>query len=85
MNSSAEPASHGHLLRLPTVAHLLRSTVMTLRAEVDALPQGALVFHPGPRGWCVKEVLGHLIEAERRGFAGRIRVILSARDPQLQA
>ncbi|MBI5628866.1 MAG: DinB family protein, partial [Candidatus Rokubacteria bacterium] len=33
--------------------------------------------------WCAKEVLGHLIEAERRGFAGRIRQILAEADPPL--
>lgn len=30
-------------------------------------------FHPAPGDWCAKEVIGHVIEAEKRGFAGRIR------------
>ncbi len=42
------------------------------------------MWHPAPGEWSVKEVLGHLIEAERRGFAGRIRVILDAKDPALE-
>ena len=29
-------------------------------------------------------MVGHLIEAERRGFAGRIRIILDAKDPALE-
>ena len=29
-------------------------------------------------------MIGHLIEAERRGFAGRIRIILDAKDPALE-
>jgi hypothetical protein len=33
----------------------------------------------------VQEVIGHLIEAERRGFAGRIRIILNDDDPALQS
>ncbi len=65
------------------VAGLLRSVAATLRAELTALPASALGWHPAPGEWCVQEVLGHLIEAERRGFAGRIRVILSEREPAL--
>ena len=59
------------------VAPLLRSTLATLIAEVDALSAEALAWHPAAGEWCVKEVLGHLIETERRGFAGRIRIILA--------
>ena len=54
-----------------------------MRAELTALPAPALSWHPGPGEWCVKEVLGHLIEAERRGFAGRIRIILDGDNPSL--
>ncbi len=43
------------------------------------------MFHPAPGEWCVKEVLGHLIEAERRGFAGRVRIILAEDTPRLEA
>jgi hypothetical protein len=68
-------------LRPPQVVDLLRATAATVRAEVQALPPVATEWHPGPREWCVKEVLGHLIEAERRGFAGRIRTILEKGGP----
>lgn len=67
-----------------TVAKLLQSAVTTLRAELNALPGSVLGFHPAPGEWCVKEVIGHLIEAERRGFAGRIRIILGEDIPRLQ-
>lgn len=66
------------------IAALLRASLDALRAEVAALPEALLVWHPGPEEWSVKEVIGHLIEAERRGFAGRIRIILASRDPQLE-
>jgi len=54
-----------------------------LAAELRALPDTLLGFHPAAGEWCAKEVLGHLIEAERRGFAGRIRTILAEPDPAL--
>jgi DinB family protein len=66
------------------VARLLPATVTTLRAELAALPDRVLAWHPGAGEWCVKEVLGHLIEAERRGFAGRIRIILETDTPALE-
>jgi hypothetical protein len=66
------------------IASLLPATVALLRAELAAVPERVLVWHPAPGEWCVKEVLGHLIEADRRGFAGRIRVILDADTPVLQ-
>jgi hypothetical protein len=71
-------------LALAEIAQLLRSTMTTLNAEVAALSTGALAWHPAAGEWCVKEVLGHLIETERRGFAGRIRIILARQDPQLE-
>ena len=67
------------------VADCLRGTVAALRAELGALPAPVLAFHPAPGEWCAKEVVGHLIEAERRGFAGRIRIILAGDAPALEA
>jgi hypothetical protein len=67
------------------VAACLEAAMATLRAELGALPERVLEWHPAPREWCAKEVVGHLIEAERRGFAGRIRIILASDRPALQA
>ncbi len=64
-------------------AGLLGAACATLRAEAGALPTAALSWHPAPGQWCVKEVVGHLIEAEQRGFAGRIRIILARDSPKL--
>ena len=61
-------------------AALLRASAAALRAELTGLPPNLLDWHPAPGEWCAKEVLGHLIEAEQRGFAGRIRQILAAPD-----
>ena len=66
------------------VARLLPATVAVFRAELAAVPERVLAWHPAPGEWCVKEVLGHLLEADRRGFAGRIRIILGADTPALE-
>ena len=65
-------------------AALLQAAATTIRAEMAALPAAALAWHPAAGEWCVKEVLGHLIESERRGFAGRIRIILAGDRPALE-
>ena len=67
------------------VASALDAMTTIVRAELSALPDPAVAWHPGPGEWCVKEALGHLIEAERRGFAGRIRTILDEEEPDLLA
>jgi hypothetical protein len=68
------------------IGDLLEATLATVEAEVGALPEPVLVWHPAEGEWCVNEVLGHLIEAERRGFAGRIRELLDTSEavPRLQ-
>jgi hypothetical protein len=72
-------------LNPPAVAALLQSAAATIHAELAALPASVLAFHPAPGEWCAKEVLGHIIESEKRGFSGRIRIILkSDESPQLE-
>ena len=66
------------------VANLLPVTVAALRTEVGSLPERVVGWHPAPDEWCVKDVIGHLIEAERRGFAGRIRIILGSDNPTFE-
>jgi hypothetical protein len=57
------------------VAPLLAATVATLRAEVRGLADQA-GWRPAPGEWSVNACVGHLLESERRAFAGRIRLIL---------
>jgi hypothetical protein len=57
-------------------AALLRASLTAIRAEAEALGADTMRWHPAAGEWCMNEVLGHLIEAERRGFAGRIQQIL---------
>ena len=62
----------------------MRATVETIDAEMNALSQTQLSWRPAPDAWCINEIVGHLIEAERRGFAGRIRTILEHDLPRLE-
>jgi hypothetical protein len=63
-------------------AALLGTMSIILRAEFEAAPGEFLRWRPAPEEWCVLEVVGHLIETEERGFAGRIRTILAGERPQ---
>lgn len=66
------------------VAVYLESSCALIEAELKALGDDAS-WHQAPGEWCAREVVGHLIEAEKRGFAGRIRIILASDRPKLEA
>jgi hypothetical protein len=66
------------------VAGFLESTSALLEAEIAALGDAEARWHPAPGEWCANEVLGHLIEAERRGFNGRIRRCLTEDNPKIE-
>jgi hypothetical protein len=76
----SDPAS----LTTRQLAALLDASRKAIAAEIAALGQ-----HARDRlidgQWCANEIVGHLIEAEQRGFAGRIRIILGADHPRLEA
>lgn len=61
------------------VVALLESTCSLIEAEMTALGDEGCRFHFKDGEWCVNECVGHIIEAEKRGFAGRIREILAGR------
>ena len=63
-------------------AALLGTMPIFLRAEFEAAPKELLQWRPAPEEWCLLEVVGHLIETEERGFAGRIRAILAEGRPK---
>ena len=60
------------------VAGLLRATPALLHSELAALPAEIWRWRPAPAEWCINEIIGHLTEADRNGFDGRIRTILAA-------
>jgi hypothetical protein len=85
--SGAEPDVDLPALAPARIADLLAASATTIVAELLALGDEA-GWRPGPGEWSANEGVGHLIEAERRGFAGRIRTIIAApsgRPAQLEA
>ena len=64
------------------IAGLLATTATVVTSELEALG-GEGGWRPEPGEWSANECVGHLIEAERRGFAGRIRTILASDRPDL--
>lgn len=60
------------------VARLLEAAAAMVAAELEALGDELATWRPADGEWCANEVVGHLIEADRRGFAGRIRRILAS-------
>lgn len=58
------------------VEQLLRAAAATIRAETEGMAEDLAAWHPGGTEWCVKECIGHIMEAEQRGFYGRINLIL---------
>ena len=57
-------------------ASLLAASGKAIEAELSALGDDLAHRRPGPDEWCATEVVGHVIEADRRGFGGRIARIL---------
>src|SRR5262245_8507625 len=70
-------ASEPRPLESGEVAALLAASGAALSSEIESLPPALLTWQPGPEEWCALQVIGHLIETEKRGFAGRIRTILA--------
>lgn len=66
------------------VADVLESSGRALAGLLRSLPPEVAAWKPAPGEWCVNECVGHIIEAERRGFAGRIRAVLSEDEPTFQ-
>ncbi len=60
------------------VAEYLEATCALIEAELEALDADS-GWHFDEKEWCANQVVGHLVEAEKRGFAGRIREILAGK------
>src|SRR5712664_2886277 len=61
------------------VVGYLEATLALVDTELEALGEDS-AWHFDPKEWCANQVVGHLIEAEKRGFAGRIREILAGKE-----
>ena len=62
------------------IVALVRASTDAAVAEVRALGSRSGVA-PAPGEWSANEVLGHLIEADRRGFVGRMRAAVDEERP----
>ena len=71
-------------LGIERIADLLAASARIVEAEMGALGTDG-GWRPAPGEWSANECLGHLIEAERRGFAGRVRAILATDRPDISA
>ncbi len=64
------------------IAELLAATAATVEAELRALGEGGARWRPAVGEWCANEVVGHLVEADLRGFTGRMRMLMAEDEPQ---
>jgi len=63
------------------VAEALEAGGGAYEAILRSSPAGVATWHPREGEWCVNECAGHVVEGERYAFAGRIRTILAADEP----
>ena len=61
----------------PKIGQLLLSSGKALCDELVSLTPEAARWHPAEGQWCALEIVGHVVEAERRGFGGRVRALLA--------
>jgi hypothetical protein len=66
------------------IALVLESCGAAYADLLRSLPPPIASWRPGEGEWSVNECAGHVIEAETRGFAGRIRIILAGDEPHLK-
>lgn len=65
------------------VAAQLAATPLILRRQLAWLDDELLRWRPEADAWCIKEIIGHLIEADRHAFAARIERMIEAEEPEL--
>lgn len=68
----------------PQIAKVLQATPHMLQSVLPALPMAVWQWRPAPAEWCINEALGHFVETEQRGFAGRIRLVVEQDAPALE-
>jgi hypothetical protein len=70
-------------LAMPELTSALAATPNVLRALVMRLPTAATTWHPAVGKWCINEIVGHLIEEDKRDFVSRIQLMLDENEPRL--
>ena len=66
------------------IADLIGASAAIVETEMRALGDDLCRWRPAPGEWCANEVVGHLVEADLRGFTGRIRTLLAEDDPAFE-
>src|SRR5947208_13628468 len=79
LGSSAPQPPGTSELTTDQVAEYLEATCALIESELTALGDDS-GWHFDPKEWCANQVVGHLVEAEKRRFASRIREILAGRE-----
>jgi hypothetical protein len=74
--ADVDPAEPLSPLTPAEVATFLGAAGELIATELEALGDRWAAWRPAPGEWSANECVGHIIEADRRGFAGRIRRIL---------
>jgi len=59
------------------VADVLEVSGAAYSSLLKSIPAAVATWRPAEGEWCINECVGLIIEAEKRGFAGRIRIILA--------
>ena len=66
------------------IADVLAVSGAAYASLLRSVPEAVATWRPAQGEWCIDECVGHIVEAEKRGFAGRIRIILAEDSPRLQ-
>jgi hypothetical protein len=75
--ADVEPTDGLEPLAPDHVARFLEAARDHITRELSALGDRWSAWRPAPGEWSANECVGHIIEADRRGFAGRISRILA--------
>ena len=75
--ADVDPVEGVEPLTTPQVAGFLRAARDHIVVELTALGDEWARWRPAPGEWSANDCLGHIIEADRRGFGGRIGRILA--------
>jgi DinB superfamily len=82
-SSEYAPFYHGYVESVPEgdIVELLRSGGQELVEAIGRIPEDRGGFRYGPQKWSIREVLGHLIDAERIFSYRALRVARGDRTP----
>ena len=67
------------------VANLIKGTPAVLKMMLSELDDTLLSWRPAEGEWCIKEVIGHMIDMDTLAFADRIQIILDEDTPSMES